>query len=295
MEKPMTRNVQKTLGIRVALVAAAFPLILAISARAQEPAPAPAVTGSNIAPNAAPAAQEAIAERVLVTGSNIPTAEEVGPNPVDTYRREDITRIGARSPSDLIQRIPAATGFGPNENNDTTSRIDLRGIAPKDTLVLQDGRRLANNGLDGFQVDFNQFPLGLIDHIDILKDGASPVYGTDAVTGVVNVFLIHRFRGLELYTSYGNANLGVANDMGQEIEYLLAGTGNEKTNLVIYAEAFNQAGIFERDINIGHDADYRRWGGQDLRTPFFPGRVTNRIFFPQLANGARTPTAHSTA
>src|SRR5438477_11184692 len=64
-------------------------------------------------------------KRVIVTGSNIPTAEEVGPNPVDTYRREDITRMGARSPSDLIQRIPAATGFGPNENNDTTSRIDL--------------------------------------------------------------------------------------------------------------------------------------------------------------------------
>src|SRR5881227_2214865 len=78
MEKPMTRYVQKTLGIRVALVAAAaFPLIIAISARAQEPAPAPATTtGSNIAPNAAaPAATEATAERVVVTGSNIPTAE----------------------------------------------------------------------------------------------------------------------------------------------------------------------------------------------------------------------------
>jgi iron complex outermembrane recepter protein len=234
-------------------------------------------------------------KRLIVTGSNIPTAEEVGPNPVDTYRREDITRMGARSPSDLIQRIPAATGFGPNENNDATSRIDLRGIAPKDTLILQDGRRVANNGLDGFSVDFNQFPLGLIDHIDILKDGASPVYGTDAVTGVVNVFLIHRFRGLEVYASFGNTNLGFANDMGQEIEYLLAGTGDEKTNVVVYAEAFNQAGIFGRDINIADDADYRRWGGQDLRTPFFPGRVTDRIFFPQLANGARTPTPHSTA
>lgn len=235
------------------------------------------------------------AERVVVTGSNIPTAEEVGPNPVDTYRREDITRLGARTPTELMQKIPAVTGFNATENNDATTRIDLRGIAPKDTLVLQEGRRLANNGLDGFSVDFNQFPFGLIDHIDILKDGASPVYGTDAVTGVVNVFLIHRFRGLEVYASYGNTNLGFANDMGQEIEYLLAGTGDEKTNVVVYAEAFNQAGIFGRDVDIAHDADYRKWGGQDLRTPFFPGRVTNRIFFPQLANGARTPTPHSTA
>src|SRR5438094_3345181 len=97
MEKPMTRNVQKTLGIRVALAAAvAFPLIIAMSARAQEPAPPPP-TGTNVAPAAgAPAATEATAERVIVTGSNIPTAEEVGPNPVDTYRRDDITRLGVR-------------------------------------------------------------------------------------------------------------------------------------------------------------------------------------------------------
>ena len=234
-------------------------------------------------------------ERVIVTGSNIPTGEEVGPNPVDTYRREDITRLGARTPTEFAQRIPAVTGFGINENNDATTRIDLRGIAPKDTLVLQDGRRLANNGLDGFQVDFNQFPFGLVDHIDILKDGASPVYGTDAVTGVVNVFLIHRFRGLEVYASYGNTNLGFANDMGQETEYLLAGTGDDKTNIVVYAGAFNEAGIFGRDINVAHDADYTQWGGQDLRSPFFAGHVTSRIFFPELAGGARTPTPHSSA
>ena len=91
MEKPMTRNVHKTLGlIRVALIACVgFPLIIASSARAQEPAPAAA--------SPAPAAGgggEVTAERVIVTGSNIPTAEEVGPNPVDTYRRDDIIRLG---------------------------------------------------------------------------------------------------------------------------------------------------------------------------------------------------------
>jgi iron complex outermembrane receptor protein len=258
--------------------------LYSVVARAQE-ARSPSVTADGM--------QEA--ERVIVTGSNIPTADEVGPNPVDSYRRDDISRLGARTPSDFIQRIPSATGFGPNENNDTTSRIDLRGIAPKDTLILQDGRRVANNGLDGFSVDFNQFPLGLIDHIDILKDGASPVYGTDAVTGVVNVFLIHRFRGLEVYASYGNTNLGFANDMGQENAYLLAGTGDDKTNIVVFAGFFNQAGIFGQDVDITHDADYRPWGGIDLRNPFFAGRVTNRIFSPRLAGGARTPTPHSTA
>src|SRR5437660_10580399 len=167
MEKPMTRNVQKTLGIRVALAAAvAFPLIIAKSGRAQEPAPPPP-TGTNVAPAAgAPAATEATAERVIVTGSNIPTAEEVGPNPVDTYRRDDITRLGVRTPTDLILRIPASTGSNITENNtnvgDCTTRISLRGIDPKETLVLQDGRRLVNggSGAAGAQsVDFNRFPL----------------------------------------------------------------------------------------------------------------------------------------
>lgn len=235
------------------------------------------------------------AERVIVTGSNIPTAEEVGPNPVDTYRREDITRIGARTPTEFIQRIPSVGGFGGTENNDSTTRIDLRGIAPKDTLLLQDGRRLANNGIDGYQVDFNQFPIGLIDHIDILKDGASPVYGTDAVSGVVNVFLIRRFRGLEVYASYGNTNLGSANDMDQEVAYLLAGAGDDKTNIVIYAGYFNQAGIFGRDLDVTHDADYTAWGGQDLRDGFFPGRVRQFVYQRRLNGGAESPTPHAYA
>src|SRR5881296_4535564 len=117
MEKPMTRNVQKTLGIRVALAAAvAFPLIIAMSARAQEPAPPPP-TGTNVAPAAgAPAATEATAERVIVTGSNIPTAEEVGPNPVDTYRRADIEKLGIRNATDLTTFLPQEAGGTVNLN-----------------------------------------------------------------------------------------------------------------------------------------------------------------------------------
>ncbi len=258
--------------------------LLASVGLAQEPSPTPAV---------------AEMERVIVTGSNIPTSEEVGPNPVDTYRRDDITRLGVRTPSDLIQRIPAATGVGITENNtnggDGTTRIDLRGIDPKETLVLEDGRRLANVGFAGSSVDFNMFPLGLIDHIDILKDGASPVYGSDAVTGVVNVYLIHRFRGLELYASYGNTNTGFANDMGQEIAYLLAGTGDDKTDIVVYAGFFNEAAIYSRDVNISHDSDFRPFGGSDARSGNYAGRVQGFVFQPNLAGGSLTPTPHAFA
>src|SRR6266513_3099132 len=309
MEKPMIKNITK-FSIRVALVAAvAFPLIIAMSARAQEPAPTAPPTGTNITPGGA-AANEATAERVIVTGSNIPTAEEVGPNPVDTYRRDDITRLGVRTPTDLILRIPAATGSNTTENNtnggDGSTRISLRGIDPKETLVLQDGRRLTYSvsaaGVGSGTVDFNRFPLGLIDHIDILKDGASPIYGTEAVAGVVNVFLIYRFRGLEVYGSYGNTNLGFANDRGEETGYLLAGTGDDKTNIVVYAGIYNASAIYSRDSEISHDADYNLWGGADARSGNFPGRITTRQFlgtaqqpFKSAIGGLRSPTPHAAA
>ncbi len=144
-------------------------------------------------------------------------------------------------------------------------------------------------------MDFNLFPIGLIDHIDILKDGASPVYGTDAVAGVVNVFLIHKFRGVELYASYGNTNLGSANDMSQEIGYVLAGTGDDKTNLVVFSEYFNQAGIFSRDLDISRTLDYRPFGGADSRSGNYAGRVGNFVYQRSLNGGARTPTPHSAA
>ena len=305
MEKPMIKNIN-SLSIRVALVAAiALPLIIAMSVRAQEPAPTAPPTGTNIAPSGAPAATEATAERVVVTGSNIPTAEEVGPNPVDTYRRDDITRLGVRTPTDLVLRIPASTGSNTTENNtnggDGSTRISLRGIDPKETLVLQDGRRLTYAGTQS--IDFNRFPLGLIDHIDILKDGASPIYGTEAVAGVVNVFLIKHFRGLETYASYGNTNLGFANDRGEETGYLLAGTGDDKTNLVVYAGIYNASALYSRDSEISHDADKNLYGGFDGRSGNYPGRITSRQFLGTAKPGAakaslgglRSPTPHFAA
>src|SRR5438132_3639181 len=213
-----------------------------LGAFAQDVTPTPQTTGQPVV----------TAVEVIVTGSNIPTAEEVGPQPVDTYRRDDITRLGVRSATDFVQKLPVATGPSINENINTIgggqTEIDLRGLTSKETLVLQDGRRLAPNGLAGYDVglnsffggtlDLNLFPLGLIDHIDILKDGASAIYGSDAVGGVFNVWLIHRFRGVEIYARYGNTNLGASNDKRVDTAYLLAGTGDDKTDIIVYAEVY---------------------------------------------------------
>lgn len=236
-------------------------------------------------------------EEVIVTGSNIPTSEEVGPNPVDVYSRDDITRLGVRSATDLVQKLPEVVGASVTENNvnggNGRTELNVRGILPKETLVLQDGRRLAPVGFAGDTVDLNTIPIGLIDHVDLLKDGASAIYGADAVAGVFNVYLIHRFRGLEIYTSYGNANLGFANDQGEERSYLLAGAGDEKIDMIVYAEAYNRSAIFARDADISHDADYRPFGGFDSRSSNFAGNIGGFIYQPKLNNGARSPTPHA--
>ena len=204
------------------------------------------------------------------------------------------------SATDFIQKLPAATGAAINENKtnggDGRVEINLRGILAKETLVLQDGRRLAPVGFAGNTVDLNTIPLGLIDHVDILKDGASAIYGADAVAGVFNVWLIHKFRGLELYASYGNTNLGFANDMGEERAYLLAGIGDDKTDIVVYAEFYNRAAIYSRDADISSNADFRRFGGSDFRSVEFSGRVgglNSFVYRPDLNGGALTPTPHA--
>ena len=150
--------------------------------------------------------QVAEVERVVVTGSNIPTAEETGPKSSGHVSSGGHRKLGIRNAPDLTTFLPQQSGATTNLNiangGDGTVQFNLRGLLPKETLVLVDGKRVAFGSLDavGFSggVDINLIPFPMIDHIDILKDGASAVYGSDAITGVVNFFLVHKFRGLEI-------------------------------------------------------------------------------------------------
>src|SRR6476646_11744978 len=198
---------------------------------------------------APPVPGEAEVERVIVTGSNIPTAEETGPNPVETYRPQDLEKLGIRNATDLTTFLPQEAGGTTNLNISNgglgTVQFNLRGLLPKETLVLIDGKRVTY-GLGGAGssagVDINLIPFVFVDHIDILKDGASAVYGSDAVAGVVNFFLIHKFRGLEIGGTYGNTNLGASNDMGEWEASLKAGTGDDKTDIVVIADFWERTG-----------------------------------------------------
>src|SRR6266702_4863285 len=251
---------------------------------------APIIFGQEVPPTPQIAARPGVTiEEVIVTGSNIPTAEEVGPNPVDTYRTEDIEKLGVRNTTDLLIKLPQTLGSTINQNangvggGDGSVIPNLRGLLPKETLTLIDGKRAAIIGSGGgvaagaspgvAGVDINLIPFPMIDHIDILKDGASAIYGTDAVAGVFNIFLKHKFRGLEIGASIGNTNLGSSNDARELETWMIAGTGDDKTDIVIIADAYDRAAIYGRDRNITSNANQLAWGGFDHRSGDFPGVI----------------------
>ena len=259
-------------------------------ASGQNPSPAPASTVTEV-------------ERVIVTGSNIPTAQEVGPNPVDTYRSSDIEKLGVRSSTDLLIKLPQEMGTTVNQNmsnvGDGSVIPNLRGLLPKETLVLIDGKRAAIVGAGGVfstalnGVDINLIPFPMIDHIDILKDGASAIYGSDAVAGVINIFLLHKFHGLEIGGSYGNTNMGASSDAGEREGWLKAGVGDDKSDIVVIADFYDRAAIYNRDRFLTSNADAIRWGGFDFRSANSPGYIGPFRLIPRLFFSKNSPPPHS--
>ncbi|MFZ6692867.1 TonB-dependent receptor [Undibacterium sp. SXout20W] len=148
-------------------------------------------------------AQQAAAEpqRVEITGSSIKRVETEGVLPVTVLKREDIERTGATTAQDLVNMIPGNFGGGVIANNvgatGAPSTANLRGIGSQYTLVLLNGRRLANYAIGSSPVDLNSIPLSAIERIEVLRDGASAVYGADAIAGVINFILKKNYQGLE--------------------------------------------------------------------------------------------------
>jgi iron complex outermembrane receptor protein len=263
--------------------------------------PSSATLAQVTAPSSAGVAE---VERVIVTGSNIPTAEEVGPNPVDTYRPSDLEKLGVRSATDLLINLPQELSGTINQNisnNDGSVIPNLRGLLPKETLVLVDGKRVAitpvGSGFVGVTgVNTNLIPFPMIDHIDILKDGASAIYGSDAVAGVINIFLIHKFRGLEIGGSVGNTNLGASNDARELEGWIKAGTGDDKTDILVIADFYDRAAIYSRDRFLSSNVNALAWGGFDRRSvqaPGYIGRFVGLRLIPRLFFSANSPPPHS--
>ena len=245
-EKAALSRVQYKGLFSVVIAGAGFSLLAAPKSFGQTITPAASPT-----PTAAPAE----AERVIVTGSNIPTAAEVGPNPVDILNREQIDKAGERTTAELVRNLTVAGPNGvPSSNNGAgltpgASSIALRGFDASSTLVLIDGHRVAPyplgtaNGAVTF-VDLNSIPKAAIDSIEILKDGASSIYGADAVAGVVNFKLRHDYRGAELNVQYGNT---LDKDSGEFASSLVLGVGDGDTDITGVMNYYHRNSIYNHD------------------------------------------------
>ncbi|MEO6970580.1 MAG: TonB-dependent receptor [Chthoniobacterales bacterium] len=247
----------------VLAIGLAIPLVMVSGARAQDAVARPGAPSAAASPPAASTAvasnSAATAERIIVTGSNIPTAEEVGPNPVQTFDRQTLLKAGERNTEQFLRNLPIANANGVavsnNENGSNTAvgaaTIALRGFDSRATLILVDGRRVApypvgnNPGfVNAVFVDLNSIPEAAIESIEILKDGASTTYGADAVAGVVNIKLRHNYDGASASIEYGNT---LDKDSGEYAASVIFGTGNGDTNVTGILNFYHRNSIANRD------------------------------------------------
>jgi iron complex outermembrane recepter protein len=164
-------------------------------------------------------------QRVEVTGSSIKRVDKEGSLPVQVISRQELERSGIVTAEQLLQRLTvngngtynlaanSDVAAGSNRGNNGLSAANLRGQGAEATLVLLNGRRVASHGLNGGVVDLNSIPMAAIERIEVLKDGASSLYGADAVGGVINFILRKDFTGASVtastdITQKGGGNIG---------------------------------------------------------------------------------------
>ena len=164
-------------------------------------------------------AQQQSLDRVTVTGSSIKRLDSETALPVTVITREQIENSGATSTEELLKRVSANSAMFSDSTQGAgyaTSNANLRGLGANSTLVLLNGRRLANHPFGNIggaaSVDLNSIPFAALERIEVLRDGASAVYGSDAIGGVINFITRKDYRNGEITVRYGNtqANIGGA-------------------------------------------------------------------------------------
>ena len=174
-------------------------------------------------------------ERIEVTGSRIKRADMETASPVTVIDSSAILATGATSIDGVLQSMTSAGGAmtnpGINNGSGGNARVNLRGLGASRTLVLVNGRRMISSGTGAASsVDLNTIPVSMIQRIEVLKDGASAVYGTDAVAGVVNVILKRDYDGFEMNIQTGMSGEGDADE--SSIDFTLGGS-SDKGNIVV--------------------------------------------------------------
>ena len=148
-------------------------------------------------------------ERVEITGSSIKRAQDESPTAVQIITRKDIEKTGATSTNELFLAIPAFSSFN-DESNATgapsRSTVGFRQFAADSVLILVNGRRISRNAVNGSAYDLNSIPLAVVERVEVLKDGGSAIYGSDAIAGVVNIITKKDFTGVDAGIYYGRSN-----------------------------------------------------------------------------------------
>lgn len=258
--------VELALGAAGAVVSLGYaPLVLAADATA---------------PNAAP---DASLEEVVVTGSRIRRVDAETANAIFVVDQKTIQDSGYQTVGELLQRIPSISGkaTNPNLNNGGgfgESTIELRGLDAQRTLVLVDGRRQGIVGDPSVSAtDVNQIPLNLIDHVEVLKEGAGAIYGSDAVGGVVNFITRKDVDGLEFGADYGRTT---KNDGAQHGFNIIFGKQVDNFHFEAGGDYFQQKAVFAGARDYSKFALYLYGGTSGVLHSGSSRTPTGRIFLP---------------
>ena len=238
-------------------------------------------------------------DAVVVTGSHIARTDSESALPVQVITRDEIERSGVTTTEQLLERLPAnVNAFNAARSvgeffRPGLSSANLRGLGGGATLVLLNGRRLANYAFDGESVDLNAIPLAVIERVEILKDGASAIYGADAIAGVINIILRKDYAGAELGGQFAVTQHGGGNERQFQLvagKGQLAGDGFNVFAALNY-QAQQRLPANERDFS---KSAYRPDIGLDaLYGATFPSNIVDRpgarIINPTAATGCSPP------
>ncbi len=192
---------------------------------------------------------------ITVTGSRIKRSEFSSSAPINVFSSEDIDNSGLISPDDFLKTKPAFTGYqqtaSTNNGGDGRKKVDMRGLGFERTLILINGRRTIGDLNGDGAVDLGTIPMAMVDRVEVLKDGASTVYGTDAIAGVVNYVFKDNFEGFEFKVNGGVTSEDDAANRGWSA---LLGIASQKGSVLMSAEHQIQNEMLQGDRPWAYDA-----------------------------------------
>jgi len=214
-------------------------------------------------------------DRIEITGSRIKRISGEGPSPIEVITREDIQRKGVASTNDLLRSLSYMSSINDelisNSPNATgTASAGFRGLSGDQTVVLLNGRRLANYGFDGAFVNLNTIPIGAIQRVEVLKDGAAAIYGADAIGGVINFITRKDFRGAEISGNYGVSSRGDSAETSVNGTVGFGDIGASGFNVLANLNYMKRDPLNNLDRDRTSTADFRRFGGSSQLSTFAP-------------------------